>query len=508
MSEIRSGFRRARIPALAATVLLSAGVLTACGGQDDAGSGDRLRVAMAFPPAQGMSPYGDDAVTLSRLSVIEGLTSLGKDGEPEPALATSWKSSDGDRSWTFQLREARFQDGDPVTAEAVARSLEKAEAASPQPRVLSDAGDLKAEAEGERTVRVTSSEPDVLLPQRLANPSLAVLSAGAYGKDGKADPAGHATGPFTLTRVNGTASATLERNEKYWGKKAQAPGVDVKFVADGTARANALRAGQTDIAEYVPVSQASVLEKDQVHEVPTARTNSLYLNTENGPFAEAPVRAAARSAVDSEALVKGVYEGHADTARGLLGPGIPWAEEARKGKPGERTEPAPEKDVRDAGTITLATYTNRPELPEVATTVEQQLKKAGFRVKQVVRDYAQMEADALDGKFDAFILPRNTLLDTGDPVSYLQSDFTCEGSFNISQLCDSGVDAAVGKAARAKDTDERQAAEAEAEARILRTDALVPLLHERFIQGVSADVDGVALDPMERRLVTADTRLG
>ncbi|MFJ2739339.1 ABC transporter substrate-binding protein [Streptomyces sp. NPDC087440] len=506
MSSIR---RRAALP-LAATAATLALTVTACGGGGSgsaagSGGGDgRLRVSLAFPPAQAMSPYGDDAVTLSRLAVVEGLTALGKNGEALPALATEWKP-DGDKAWTFTLRKAVFQDGKPVDAEAVVRSLTAAEKASPKPRVLSDT-DLDAKAESAQLVRITTKTADPLFPQRLANPSLAILSAGAYS-GGKVNPAGHATGPYTLSKLNGAVSATLTRNDTYWGTKAKAIGVDVAFVADGKARANALRAGQTDIAEYVPVSQASLLEESQVREVPTARTNSLYLNTKKGPFADAALRAAARTAIDSKALVEGVYEGRADTAQGLFGPGVAWAAKQRVPVEGRAT-PAPKDKVAAAGEIVLATYTNRPELPEVATAVQQQLEKAGFQVRQVVRDYAQMEADALAGTFDAFILPRNTLLDTGDPSSYLASDFTCAGSFNISQLCDKQVDEAVAKTVSAVDTPARQAAEMKAEAAVLGTDAVVPLVHERFVQGVGKGVEGVSLDPMERTLVTADTRIG
>lgn len=507
----RSARRASRVrtsAALAAVGLLSVTALTACAGdQGGGGNGGRLRVAMAFPPAQAMNPYGDDAVTLSRLSVIEGLTRLDASGVAKPALATSWKPSDGGRTWTFELRKARFQDGKPVDADSVVRSLEKAEAASPQPRVLSDAGKLSAEAEGARTVRVTTGEPDALLPQRLANPSLAVLSGAAYGKGGKVKVAGHATGPFTLTRLNGAVSAKLDRNPRYWDGKAKAEGVDVRFTANGTTRANALRSGETDIAEYVPVSQASVLEKGQIREVPTARTNSLYMNTERGPLKDPGLRASVREAIDSEALIKGVYEGYADAPQGLFGPGVKWAADKRV-PAGDKAKAASGAEVKKAPTLTLATYTNRPELPEVVTALQQQFEKAGFKVKQVVRDYARMEADALAGKYDIFVQARNTLLDTGDPVTYLESDFTCEGSFNMSQLCDTSVDKAVAKAAGTASADKRQDAEMKAEARVLRTDAVVPLLHERFIQGVADGVEGVSLDPMERTLVTADTRAG
>ncbi|NDZ60228.1 ABC transporter substrate-binding protein [Streptomyces anulatus] len=499
--------RRVALPLAAAALLVP--VATACtssGSSGGSGGDQRLKVAMAFPPAQAMSPFGDDAVTLSRLAVVEGLTRLDRNGEAKPALAASWKR-DGDRVWEFTVREgAVFQDGTKLDAAAVVRSLTAAQKASPKPRVLSDTT-LTATAADAGTVRIATKDADPLLPQRLANPSLSVLSAAAY-KGARVNPAGHATGPFTLAEVNGAVSATLERNDTYWGSKAKAPGVDVKFVADGTARANALRTKDVDVAEYVPISQASLLGDGLVHEFPSARTNGLSLNTERGVFADPAMRAAAREAIDSKALVDGVYEGRADTAQGLLGPGVPWAADLRTAPTGRAKAAAP-AEVRKTEQIVLATYTNRPELPEVATVVQQQLEKRGFTVKQVVRDYAQLEADALAGKYDAFIQARNTLLDTADPVSYLASDFTCDGSFNITQLCATPVDTAVDKAAALADTEARHRAEMTAEAAILGSDALVPLVHERFVQGYDdTRVRGVALDPMERTLITADTRVG
>ncbi|MET9772367.1 ABC transporter substrate-binding protein [Streptomyces sp. NPDC006415] len=501
---------RTALPLAAAALLATAATACTSSGEGaGSGGGDqRLKVALAFPPAQAMSPYGDDAVTLSRLAVVEGLTRLDGNGEAKPALATAWKR-DGDRAWEFTVRgNTVFQDGSKLDATAVARSLTAAQKASPKPRVLSDTT-LAATAEGADTVRITTKDADPLLPQRLANPSLSILSAAAYGKGGaQVNPAGHATGPFTLAEVNGAVSATLERNDTYWGAKAKAPGADVKFVADGTARANALRTKDVDIAEYVPISQASLLGDGLVHEFPSARTNGLSLNTERGVFADPAMRAAAREAIDSKALVDGVYEGRADTAQGLLGPGVPWAADLRTAPTGRAKGAAP-AEVEKTQQIVLATYTNRPELPEVATVVQQQLEKRGFTVKQVVRDYAQMEADALAGKYDAFIQARNTLLDTADPISYLASDFTCDGSFNITQLCAKPVDTAVDKASALAGTDARHRAEMTAEAAILGSDALVPLVHERFVQGYDETrVQGVALDPMERTLITADTRIG
>ncbi|MES1010535.1 ABC transporter substrate-binding protein, partial [Vibrio cholerae] len=94
--------------------------------------------------------------------------------------------------------------------------------------------------------------------------------------------------------------------------------------------------------------------------------------------------------------VNTVYEKRAYVAQGLLGPAIPWAAKLRQ--PIEHPISARHPN---GATITLATFTDRTELPEVAVYLAQQLTQAGFTVKQVVREYSQIEADALAGKFDA-----------------------------------------------------------------------------------------------------------
>ncbi|MGI5459491.1 ABC transporter substrate-binding protein [Streptomyces sp. CA-249302] len=486
--------------------LLLTPVLTGCfasGGADpssgDAKSGSRLRVALAFPPAENLSPYGADATILSRLGVTESLTALDTNGAVAPALAASWRQVD-DRTWLFTLREAIFQDGTEVTPAAVAASLTHATEARPAPAALSGVT-LKAEPEGGTGVRITTGNPDPVLPLRLSSPSLAILAEKGYDKKGAADPVGTATGPFELTEVTGSSSATLDRFDDYWGGRAQSSGVDVKFIADGTARAAALRTGQTDLAEAIPVAQAASLDKATRKETATTRTTSLLLNSRKGPFKDPALRAAARQAVDTSALADGVYEGHADAGTGIYGPAVTWAEGKRQQPTGRAGAAAP-----DGTRVTVATYDNRPELPEVAQVLKQQLEKAGFRVELEVREYSRLESDALAGKFDAFVLARNTLVDTGDPVAVLASDFTCDGGYNLALLCDQGVDRAVAKAEGIADTAKRQDAAMAAEAAILGTDAVVPLVHQRVITGVATSVRGALLDPYERTLVSTGTR--
>jgi peptide/nickel transport system substrate-binding protein len=488
---------------LAATAL----VVSGCAGGDAEGTAggapgdDRIKLAMMQPPTAALNPYSDDVMKISRWSTGETLVRINDALEAEPLLATDWEQTD-DLTWVFTLREGvTFHDGTEFTAEAVKNSIDHAVAAPRPPRVIKGVT-LTTEVTGDNEITVTTDVPDPLLVNRLASPQMSILSDAAYLDDGNVTPVGTGTGPFELVELNGTSTATLDRYDDYWGDVAQLAGIDVDFVPDGTARAGAIRSGEVNIAESIPVSQVPLLAPEDAHEVFMPRTSFLTLNSESGPFADPAVRAAARAAIDPSTIVDTVYEGQADPAVGLLGPAIEWAEDLR-GDVESSVKPA----KVDGVTITLATYTDRAENPEIAVQLEKQLEDAGFIVEQDVREYVAMEGEMLDGAFDAVVVSRNTLLDMGDPLSFLSQDFTCEGGFNIAQLCDSEVDELIAKGMQVSGEERRQAT-MDAEAAVLQLDAVVPLVHERVVQAEAGGFADIIRDPLERRLITEYTTRG
>ncbi|WP_433796304.1 ABC transporter substrate-binding protein [Actinoplanes sp. CA-252034] len=486
----------------AATCMTSAGCFAEQAGTPAPAGEKRLRIGSAFAPDGRLSPYTDDATLVTQLGAAEPLVRLTADGTVEPALAASWTQPDA-RTVRLTLRDGvTFHDGTTLTAKAAAATLTHATRAAPVPRAIAKAR-LTATALDARTIEVRTEQPDPVLLNRLASPQLVILAPAAYTADpGRPDPIGHGTGPYRIVRVQGASAATLDRFDAYWGGRPQLAGLDVRFLTDGAARAGALRAGEVDVVTAVPVAQLPDITQQKIIEIPLPRTIGLHLVATSGKtFADAGLRAAAKAAIDPAAITASIYENHADAPGGLFGPASAWAGTARSAAPSSAAaEPAGRK-------VTLATYTDRPELPEVASAVAAAWRTRGFEVETVVREYTVLEPDLLAGRFDAVLGTRSYLLDAADPIGYLRSDFSCEGGYNLARLCDPAVDSRLDAADALTDIAARQSAALQIEADLTGRAITIPIGHERARIGAAAGVGGLAGDPYERTLVTAATTL-
>ncbi|MFG3339571.1 ABC transporter substrate-binding protein [Glycomyces sp. NPDC048151] len=471
----------------------------------DSGETGGLVFATALTSAAGLSPHSEDAFLLARWAVAETLLGLDDNGLPVPKLALDWTQAE-DAAWDLTLREdVLFQDGTAFDAAAAAAALNAAAGAASVPRVIDGVG-LAAAATGDHTLRVTTAAPDPVLPQRLSSPYLAILAPDAYTGE-TVDPVGHATGPYTIAESTPTG-VTLERNDDYWGEPAAMTGYRSDYVPDAATRVAALRSGEAHVIEAVPYAQIANLDAAQLQDAPTGRTVSLYLNTATGPLADIALRSAVAAAIDTAPIVDDIYEGRADAPEGLFGPALAWAA-------AHRDYTLPEPGTPEGEPLLIATYSNRAELPEALTVLAAQLEAAGFAVETEVREYNDIEPDMLAGDFDAFLMSRSVVQDSGDAYTYLHSDFTSDGGFNASLLKDTTVDEAIAAVATAATPDmdpdtaaaARQNAVLDAEAAVLATAAVIPIAHERLVTGVANGAANVTSDPREREIITAATHM-
>lgn len=476
--------------ATAALPLTLAGCFTQ--GSDNA---DALRVALQFTPVAEFSPFSDDNVLVTRAGAAEMLVALDEDGVAVPELAESWDVKDA-HTVVFTLAEGvTFQDGTAVDGEAVANSLTKAIDAATRPKGLGS-NKLEAKATGELEVTVTSDKDDPILVNRFSDPGTMILSPAAYEGD-EPDPFGHGTGPFTLTAKNSDGTVSAEAFENYRLGKPATDALTVSFIEDGGARVNALRAGEQDVVKGIPIASRAEIGDADITDVDLPRVELLHFNTEKGVFADRELRTAVAAAIDAEPVVRDIFEGQAENPKGsIFNRASDWAAKA------------PETSVvagakGDGKKVKLATWDSRAELPETANLVADQLRKLGFEVDVTVADYNSLEADMLEGSYDLVVGSRN-YMSGADPISFLQTDFTCEGSYNLSQLCNADIDAEIDKAAALTNQEERLAAASRIGADIVADGAVVPLAHEKLLVGTDG-VTGLDFNPMERHLITEKT---
>lgn len=162
----------------------------------------------------------------------------------ENDLAVDYKLSDDGLTWTFTIRDdAYFTDGEKVTADDVAFTLETAKASN-------GSFDLtymeSAVVQDETTVVITLSRPTSIFLNTLA--SVGIVPEHAYNDDYGMNPIG--SGPYKFVEWRPQEQIMFTANENYYGEAPDIKNVTVVFMSEDAALA-AVKAGQVDVAYSV-----------------------------------------------------------------------------------------------------------------------------------------------------------------------------------------------------------------------------------------------------------------
>lgn len=194
------------------------------------------------------------------------------DGEYYGELAESWDVSDDGLTWTLAIRDgATFHDGEPVTAEDVAFTIQLYKDTEDFPFLPSYATYFETiEAPDERTVVLTTAEPlgnfeanmvfMYVLPEHIwadVDDPVAFENEDMIG-----------SGPFQLAEYSQGEFVELESYADYWGTAASVDGVIFQTISNPDARVTALTTGDVDAITEFPataVSQLQNAENVQVH---------------------------------------------------------------------------------------------------------------------------------------------------------------------------------------------------------------------------------------------------
>lgn len=275
------------------------------------------------------------AVGLPEIQVIrdlfEGLTNQDAQGNIVPGVAESWSSSDN-KTWIFTLRgNAKWSNGEPVTAQDFVYSWQRlVEPKNSSPFAwfaglagISNAGAItKGEMPADRLgvsavdaqhLKVTLDRPVPWFPALAANvalfpvPQRVIASAG----DGWTAPGKLVgNGAYQLESRVVNEKIVLTRNPAYWDD-AHSVLTKVTFIPinEESSATKRYRAGDIDITESFPKNLYAQLKKTLPGEVYTPDQLGTYyyaFNTQKGSTADARVRKALSWSIDRRIIAEKV----------------------------------------------------------------------------------------------------------------------------------------------------------------------------------------------------------
>lgn len=402
----------------------------------------------------------------------EGLVALDSAGNIVPALATSW-TQPNDTTYVYELRQdAKFQNGDAVTAEDVAFSITEAQDATLSPNLAYYLSDVKSvTVTGDHEVTVVLNSPNAAFQKNMSVAGAVNVTQKAFwqkysGKVGTSTSLLLGTGPYKVTSFTPDSGLTLERVDTWWGGVPKVKKITVKFISDENTRYLAAQSGDVDIALNVPVAQDgqwSALSGFRVDKVNDLSYVGLNFDTRVAPFDDENVRKAIAYAIDKNSIVTNLLRGNGEVATSLVTPeslsSTYSADEART-KLAATTQYAYDiakaKEALAASghpngfTAELTYPSTGPQLGTAAQAIAQSLKEIGITltVKELpISEWLATLGDKSHGI--GFMWYFSTTGDPAEVPSYLLS------TGNISGFEDTAVQGLLANAAAATDASKR-----------------------------------------------------
>ncbi|WP_229804516.1 peptide ABC transporter substrate-binding protein [Paludibacterium paludis] len=280
--------------------------------------------------------------------LFEGLTAIDSSGKIVPGVAESWTRKDP-LTWVFKLRKnARWSNGEPVTANDFVFSWQRTvdpKTASKYTIFLDFIANGSAILAGKKpvtalgikaldagTVEVKTAVPTPFLPDLLSNPTMAPLNKGAYLKGGKdfTKPGKLVSnGGYVLKEWVPNSRIVLEKNPNYWNASTT---VITRVTFDPTESEDAtfkmFKAGQLDWTDRAPSGSYAKLSKEMPKDYRVGLTIALYymgINNTDPVMKDIRVRKALSMVIDRDVLTGKVLGEGQRPAYGLFVKGMEGA---------------------------------------------------------------------------------------------------------------------------------------------------------------------------------------
>jgi peptide/nickel transport system substrate-binding protein len=348
--------------------------------------------------------------------LYEPLIHLGAGGKLEPALAQSWEYvGEGNKEFRLHLRsDAKFSDGTPVTADAVAKSLNYTRSAKGLVSIYV-ANVTSVTATDTSTVVIKTSTPNPVLPNILTNALLIgdVINPKALATPDSLSKTPAGAGPYVLDQAQTVTSDhyTFTPNPHYYDKSAiQYKKIVIKVISNPSSALQTLQSGGADlmVGDINTVTGAKT-SNVTVSSAPVSAVGIDLLDREGvvvKALGDKRVRQALNHAVDRDTIAKALLKGYGEPAAQVGAPGTPGF--LATGDDRYPYDPAKAKQLlADAGyakgfTMNIEILSNNT-IGEVAQAVIPYWEKIGVKVKADNQtDIATWVGNVNSKKFSSF----------------------------------------------------------------------------------------------------------
>lgn len=325
-----------------AAVLLTTGLLTACGGGGTAAqSDDELTFSASLGP-RTWDPHPENrAFVYGWYSLVyDGLMTTDAQGAIVPGLASDWTLTGESLELTL-VDDVEFSDGTPFDGEAVKWNIEKAKGQAGTAAVLQVIDEVEVVDPTHVVFHLSRPAPN-MVEQLAGFPGLMVSPAVSQADLENGAPAG--TGPYVLNRdeTQKDTKYVFDKSETSWlADDAHFERMIGTVSADEVARANALRSDRADVAYISPAQAKSVTAPYELATAPAYIQSFIVLDAggeKTSALAEEKVRQAIALAINRDVFVENVNGGYGQAVDQLFTEGIGHVEGYE----------APERDVEQA----------------------------------------------------------------------------------------------------------------------------------------------------------------
>lgn len=396
----------------------------------------------------------------------ENLLSLDETaGNIYPGLAKEWKISPDAKEYTFFLRQGvKFHNGKELTADDVVWTINYVNDPRNAARGESTLNMVdKVEAIDKYTVKITLKEPSTAFLANLADiRSMVIIPAGSMevGVERKLDAPPPGTGPFKWVSWVPEQEVVLEAFDDYWQGRPHIDRFVYKSIENDDVRFNALRAGDVDMAERIPLPQVQRIDKGEiqglaVYPAAIADYRRIAFNTQRPPFDNVKMRQAVAYAFDAQNFVDEVFWGYGTIMNIKMPPGSKWTQIdfPKRGPDLAKAKQLLQEAGYDGRPIVML---GRKGHEAIAENIQRQLSPLGLNIKIEITESGVYDERQTDGDFDMTIRGGQIL---ADPSPSLRPEYyTQKGelrSSNVAGWSDPKTDALFDKMDTTVDPEER-----------------------------------------------------